>query len=133
MHTFGGNRGNYWFDPASFSNARCELGVDPACVPGPGVFPADSQAVANPAVRTYGSLSRNYFNGPERFNVNLAFSKLTQIWQERLNLEFRADFFNIFNRAQFRSPNTNINDQNFGKIQFTYDPRIIQLAVRVAF
>jgi hypothetical protein len=120
-------------DPTSFTNARCDLDVDPACVPSASVFPADSQAVADPSVRTYGSLSRNYLSGPSRFNVNLAISKITSLWQERMNVEVRADFFNVFNHAQFTSPNTNIGDPNFGKIQFTYDPRIIQLALRVAF
>jgi len=134
IHTFNGNSGNYWFDPTSFSNARCDLSLDPSCTSTADVFPADAQAMADPAVRTYGSLSRNYLAGPSRFNMNLAFSKVTALWQERMSLEFRADFFNLFNRAQFRNPNTTINDaQNFGKIQFTYDPRIIQLAVRLAF
>lgn len=133
MNTFAGNSGNYWFDPTSFSNVVCNLGADPSCIPSAAVFPADSQAIANPSVRTYGSLSRNYLNGPSRFNINLAISKVTPVWQERMNVEVRADFFNLFNRAQFANPNTNINDPNFGKIQFTYDPRIIQLALRVAF
>jgi len=132
-HNFNGNSGNYWFDPTSFSNARCDLNLDPSCVPSASVFPADPQAIANPSVRTYGSLSRNYLTGPSRLNVNLAISKVTPVLQERMNVELRADFFNLFNRAQFASPNTNINDRNFGKIQFTYDPRIVQLAVRLAF
>lgn len=133
MHTFSGNSGNYWFDPTSFSSARCDLMNDPSCIPSASVFPADSQAVDHPAVRTYGTLSRNYFNGPGRTNVNFAFSKTTPVWPEHMNLEFRADFFNLFNRAQFASPNTNINDPNFGKIQFTYNARIVQLAMRVSF
>jgi hypothetical protein len=65
--------------------------------------------------------------------VNLAFSKSTPLWSDRLKLEFRTEFFNIFNRAQFTSPNTNINDPNFGKLQNTYDPRQIQLAIRASF
>jgi len=118
MHTFGGNTGNYWFDPTSFSNEN---------------FPTDAEAIANPALRTYGSLARNYLNGPSRANVNLAFSKITPVWPEHMNLEFRADFFNLFNRAQFTSPNSNITDPNFGKLQFTYNARIVQLAMRVSF
>jgi len=50
-----------------------------------------------------------------------------------VNLEFRAEFFNTFNRAQFTAPNTNINDPSFGKLQNTYPPRQIQLAVRASF
>jgi hypothetical protein len=111
MHSFHGSTGNYWFNPNSFSNTD------------------SSYSPAAP----YGSLSRNYLTAPGRVNVNLAFSKVTPLSADRLHLEFRADFFNVFNRAQFTSPNTNITDPNFGKIQNTYDPREIQLAIRLSF
>ena len=52
---------------------------------------------------------------------------------ERLGAEFRADFFNLLNNAQFETPNTNISDPNFGQVQDTANPRIIQLAVRLTF
>lgn len=109
--SFNGATGNYWFNPNSFSNA-------------------DSTYFAS---APYGSLSRNYLRAPGRVNVNLAFSKVTPLAADRLHLEFRADFFNLFNRAQFTSPNTNISDPNFGQIQSTYDPREIQLALRLSF
>jgi hypothetical protein len=109
VHAFNNSSGNYWFNPTSFSNSDYTSGAP------------------------YGTLSRNYLRAPGRFNVNLTFSKTTPLWSERLNLEFRADFFNLFNLAQFRDPNTNINDPNFGKLQSTYDPRIVQLALRLSF
>jgi hypothetical protein len=52
---------------------------------------------------------------------------------ERTKLEFRAEFFNIFNHANFQSPNTNIYSGFFGEVTSTYDPRIIQLALRLSF
>jgi hypothetical protein len=125
--------GNYWFDPTSFSNAQCKSNTGAACVPSSTLFPADYQVIANPALATYGSLSRNYLRAPARANFNLAVSKTTPLWNEHTNLEFRADFFNLPNRAQFRNPNTNISDASFGKLQSTYDPRIIQLALRLSF
>ncbi len=114
---FGGPGGNYWFDPASFSNAG---------------FPSDSQAVSNPAVRTYGTLPRNYFRGPGRFNLDLAFSKTLPL-TDRFQLETRADFFNILNNTEFQNPDTNISSPTFGQVLNTYDPRIIQLALRLSF
>ena len=80
-------------------------------------------------------------------NFDLAVSKTTAI-TERVKLEFRAEFFNIFNHANFLDPRvvnngdgtfaggasgTNINSSQFGQITGTYDPRIIQLALRLSF
>jgi hypothetical protein len=77
----------------------------------------------------------------------MALSKTTAI-TERVNLEFRAEFFNIANHANFLNPNvvnsyqgfltgsgsgTNPNSNLFGQITSTYDPRIIQLALRLSF
>jgi hypothetical protein len=140
--------GNYWFNPNSFSNAQCDLTANPACVPGPGMLPANSQVQLNPALATYGTLPRNFLIGPSFINFDLAFSKTTALIGERMKLEFRAEFFNIFNHANFLNPNTinngdgtfasgglgtNINSGQFGQITSTFDPRIIQLALRLTF
>ena len=124
--------GNYWFNPASFSNFQCPDPADPAnpCTPGPTAFPSDAQIVANPALATYGTLPRNFMRGPGAINLDMALSKTTQITEHK-SLEFRAEFFNIFNHANFLNPSvsnnyqgayssggqgTNINSQVFGQI-----------------
>ena len=123
-----------WFDPTSMSNAQCGDAMDPVppCVPSAGMFPSDSQALANSAVRTYGTLPRNAFRGPGAANFNLALSKTTAI-TEGFRAEVRADFFNLLNHAEFLSPDTNINDNTFGQILYTSQPRIIQLSLRLSF
>jgi hypothetical protein len=141
--------GNYWFNPASFSNFQCPDPPDPAnpCTPGPTALPSDAQIVANPALATYGTLPRNFMRGPGAINLDMALSKTTQLTEHK-SLEFRAEFFNIFNHANFLNPNvtnnyqgtyssggqgTNINSQVFGQLTATADPRIIQLALRFTF
>lgn len=147
--------GNYLFNPASLSNAQCGDTNNPfPCTPGPTLLPADSQVVANPALATYGTLPRNFLRGPGYINLDLAVSKTTAI-NERVKLEFRAEFFNIANHANFLNPNvvnnyqgfdttnqspfsssgpgTNPFSQLFGQVTSTYDPRIIQLALRLSF
>lgn len=116
--TLSGASGNFYFNPGNIINSG---------------FPTSSQAVANPAVRTYGSLPRNAFRGPGRGNFDLAVAKLTPLYKERVNMEFRAEFFNLINHAEFRDPSTNINSRLFGQITTTFDPRIIQFAVRFTF
>jgi len=147
--TINGNVGQYYFNPNSLSNAQCGDQNDPLppCVPGPGILPADSQVQADPALATYGTLPRNYLRGPGYIDVDMAFSKTTAI-TERVKLEFRAEFFNIFNHANFTNPGiinngnagfsggaggSNPNSGVFGQITSTFDPRIIQLAARFSF
>jgi carboxypeptidase family protein/TonB-dependent receptor-like protein len=145
---FGNGLANYWFNPNSFSNAQCVDGT--GCVPGPTILPSNSQVVANPALATYGTLPRNFLRGPGYINFDTAFSKTTPLFGERLKLEFRAEFFNIFNHANFQSPGnpvvagsgSNPNSAQFGQITTTGtgsgsfadpQPRIIQLALRLSF
>jgi hypothetical protein len=115
--TIAGDTGNFWFDPTSFSNTN---------------FPSDAAAVAAPELRTYGSLPRNYLRGPGDYDIDMAFSKTTPI-REGMRIELRADFFNLLNHAEFSNPDTNISSPTFGRLLYTYQPRIIQLALRLSF
>jgi hypothetical protein len=133
--TINGTPGNYYFNPNSWTNAE-----NPEPAPGqtnpcggadPTIFPSNACAVANPAVRTYG-FPRNSFRGSGRTNLDFALAKTTSI-TERVNAEFRVEAFNIFNHAEFQNPDTNITDGTFGQVTSTYDPRILQLALRVTF
>ena len=109
--------GNFWFNPGSFN-----------CT-----YPSNASAIANPAVRTYGSYPRNSLRGPSRTNLDLAISKVTPIFGENRTLEFRAEFFNIFNHAQFSNPSRTLNSDLFGQITTTYDPRIIQFGLKFKY
>ena len=52
---------------------------------------------------------------------------------ERWSLQFRAEFFNIFNRANLSDPGTSLSGAGFGAIFGARDPRIGQLALKVNF
>jgi hypothetical protein len=118
--TFRNRLGNYYFDPNVFTQNG--LGGS-TCLP----------CVTNPALRTYGSLPRNAFRGPSRTNLDFELAKVTPLIGERLKMEVRAEFFNIFNTVQFRDPSTSITSGTFGQISTTFDPRIIQFAVKLSY
>ena len=54
--------------------------------------------------------------GPGLFNWDLAAAKTFPIWKERTRLQFRADFFNLFNHTNFANPVHDESSANFGKI-----------------
>jgi hypothetical protein len=58
--------------------------------------------------------------------------------RESLNVQFRAEFFNIFNQTNFNNPVTNTSGGGFGSITSTLsgdagDPRIMQFALKFVF
>jgi Carboxypeptidase regulatory-like domain/TonB dependent receptor len=63
----------------------------------------DTSALQTSQFGSEGNARRRFFHGPGINNWNMAFHKDTPI-TERVSLQFRADFFNIFNHAQFATP-----------------------------
>ena len=64
---------------------------------------------------------------------NFSAIKKTTIHQ-RLNLEYRVDLQNAFNRSLFGNINTNVASPGFGRATGTMiQPRIVQMALRLAF
>ncbi len=80
-----------------------------------------------------GSSGRTLCCGPGINNFDLALLKDTNI-TERSRLQFRAEFFNIFNHAQFVNPDGNFSDgSEFGTVKNARDPRLIQFALKFYF
>ena len=56
---------------------------------------------------------------------------------ERINVQFRAEFFNVFNQVNFAVPNSNVSGGGFGTITATHafagDPRIMQFGLKLQF
>jgi hypothetical protein len=71
-------------------------------------------------------------------NADLALEKTTNLVGENVKLIFRAEAFNIFNHTEFRPPvdsngRSSFASGTFGQISGTYDPRILQLALKLTF
>ena len=72
-----------------------------------------------PPTGRIGTSGRNQFYGPGLFNWDLAAAKTFPLWTERTRLQFRADFFNLFNHTNFANPVHDESSSNFGKITQT--------------
>ena len=87
-------------------------------------FSAESEGVP-------GNSNRRFFHGPGINNWDFSLHKNTAI-SEKTNLEFRAEYFNIFNHAQFSGVTGDILG-NFGQVTGARDPRIGQVALKFSF
>ena len=94
---------------------------------------------------------RNSFRGPRYFDSDMGLAKKFPIYDDKVNLNFRADAFNAFNHPNFALPAENVFnglDQDnyqrgagFGKISYTVSPsgnnnsgaRVLQLSLRLEF
>ncbi len=66
-------------------------------------------------------------------NFDFSIAKRTEI-TETVGLEFRTEFFNLFNRVQFSPPNTQTGAAQFGQVTAQYNqPRLLQFALRLRF
>src|SRR5207253_6826277 len=89
--------------------------------------------------RGFGNAGRNIITGPGFSDVDFSLAKSTPI-TEGINLQFRADAFNVFNHPNFAQPNRTVNSGEFGRITATRSARgdlgssrQIQLGMKLTF
>lgn len=107
-----------WFNPAAFAGS-CALAAyasNPNCQ-APG---------------TFGNAGRDIFHGPGSIQWDMAISRIFPI-KERIRMEFRGDFFNIMNHANWNAPSSAVNSATFAQITGFGSPRLIQVAMKAYF
>jgi hypothetical protein len=95
----------------------------PDLVSGVSIYPAEKTldqwlnrgAFAVPAKGKWGNLGRNIAVGPGVNQWDIALQKTMKVSEDH-RVAFRAEFFNIFNRAHYGNPGTNISSSSFGRI-----------------
>jgi hypothetical protein len=117
--------GPFWFNPNAFIcadsiNSVSAATLSPNCV------------AATAATAAFGNLGRNAIYGPGSIQWDMAVSRRFAI-KERWKLEFRSDFFNIMNHANWNNPATSITSSTFGQVTGFGSPRYIQMAMRLYF
>jgi Carboxypeptidase regulatory-like domain len=111
------------------------------CAP-PAINPdgsATTLAACPTCATLFGNSGVGIIRGPSQFNWDVTLMKNTPIG-ERQNVQFRAEFFNLFNHAQFSNPNgfplafSDASSASFGLITSTsVNPRVMQLALKYQF
>jgi len=80
----------------------------------------------------YGNLGAYVLTGPGQHVWDFSIFKNNRI-TEKLNVQFRAECFNVFNHTNFGNPNTNLNSGNFGIITGASAAREIQFGLKLLF
>jgi hypothetical protein len=112
------------------------------------VIPSSSgTAIAGATGTDIDNVGRNVLRGPRQTNVDFSIIRRFRI-DEAKNVEFRAEFFNLFNHPNFANPISNLNAAttidgttgritspgDFGRIVATgNNPRLIQFALKLNF
>jgi hypothetical protein len=105
--------GNYYFNPSAFA--------------------LPEQTGTSTPLQLLGNAPRTICCGPGINNFDVSVQKITLIGESK-RLEFRAEFFNLFNHTQFLNPDGNISDgTDFGTVKHTREPRQMQFALKFSF
>jgi hypothetical protein len=103
-------------------------------------------AFALPAAGSFGNLGRGAIRAPKIINIDLSVNK-NWSFGERYGIQFRAEFFNVFNHPNFIGLDTNLALENnitnanfgrstngvFGRLNATQAPREIQFGLKFSF
>lgn len=92
----------------------------------------DPKLFALPQVGEFGNIGKGAFRGPDFWTVDLGIFKNFSVTEE-FRLQFRMEFFNIFNNVNFNDPNNIVNSAGFGGIRSAAPPRIGQVALKIFF
>ena len=93
----------------------------------PAAFTANSTG-------TFGTAGMSSLAGPGYFDVDASVSRYFAVPRhENQRFELRFEFFNLFNHANFATPNSTETSSKLGQIQSAADPRILEFAMKYSF
>jgi len=127
------------------NNANTKNGLPLYQLAAIGCYMVNGSAIVPPAQGTYGNLLRDELRGPGESLVNLAISKEWKL-KERYSAQFRAEFYNLFNRTMYAGQGVNLGSPNLfgaatgtpnviqgGGASFSGGPRQVQLGLKLLF
>ncbi len=137
---YSGQPVNLTWSPAATAQISTVLNYRPnqigdPMVPGgdPNNF-LDRAAVTLPdAQHPYGTAGRNTATSSPSYQTDVRLQKDFRLHWEKSKIAFQAECFNLLNKTNFRAPNSNWSNSNFGTITSAFAPRIMQMALRFAW
>jgi hypothetical protein len=111
-----------------YTGSRRELNAQ---ILNPAAFAEPTAADAATGYR-FGNLGKSALVAPPFVNWDFSLQRNFR-FTERLNLQFRAEFFNAFNQVNYNRPVNTLNNPNFGRIQGTTSPREIQFGLKLTY
>ena len=83
----------------------------------------------------FGNLGRNVAYGYPLYQSDFVVAKsfALRFINEGARLQFRSEFYNLFNKTNFQQPTVDLSSGNFGRVTSTFDPRYIQFALKLQF
>ena len=81
----------------------------------------------------FGNAGRNTVRTSSIYQTDLGLHKDFPLWSETRKIEFRSEFFNLFNKTNFQAANSTVSSSTFGTIRSTFPARIIQMALKFVF
>lgn len=90
----------------------------------------NKSAFSSEPLGTMGNSNQRFFHGPGIDNWDLALQKLTRV-RESMSLQFRAEFFNAFEHAQFSNPTGNYTSSTFGRVTSAGPGRVGQMSLKL--
>ncbi len=97
-----------------------------------GLLLFNPDAYAQTRGLTFGNSGRNSLNMPHRTNFDMSLYKTFKP-TERLNVQFRAEGFNVFNHTQWSALNTGVGADNFMRASAAHLARVLQFALKLTF
>jgi len=79
-----------------------------------------------PAPNAFGNAGRNLLHGPKLFEVDASVFRKFRV-TERVNMEFRAESFNLTNTPHFDRPDANFSDAAFGQVTTARGTQSVQV------
>jgi hypothetical protein len=135
VHTTG-KPGQYFADLSQFTTAAAADRATNAC---PNLYATPTLYSGSGGQPCVGTSRRNPYSGPAFISQDFAIQKRTRLYADHGALILRAEFFNLFDRANYYNPITEFStdgvhlNPEFGIIRSAHDPRQIQLAIRFDF
>jgi hypothetical protein len=114
------------------ANQRPNIVGDPKAGPQNELAWFNTKAFAIAAPGHFGNAGRNILDGPGLTTVNWSVMKNTR-FTEKMNLQFRAEFFNLFNTTNFNLPDSFLGSSTFGQILSAKEARRVQFGLKFLF